>query len=150
MAYATGIELDDDHKEIHFSLNHIVNTAKDRTGREITGVVTHELVHCLQWNAFGTCPGGLIEGIADWVRLNCDLAPPHWKKEVVEKWDAGYQHTAYFLDYLEKKIGEGFVRRLNEKLRIERYEEKRFWLELTGRTVNELFKEYVASITGEQ
>jgi hypothetical protein len=39
-------------------------------------------VHCYQWDAEGTCPGGLIEGVADWVRLNCDLSPPHWKKEV--------------------------------------------------------------------
>jgi hypothetical protein len=45
-------------------------------------VLTHELVHCYQWDAEGTCPGGLIEGVADWVRLNCDLSPPHWKKEV--------------------------------------------------------------------
>lgn len=146
VAYATGIELDDDHKEIHFSLNHISNTSKDRTGNEITGVITHELVHCLQWNGFGTCPGGLIEGIADWVRLNCDLSPPHWKKEVQEKWDAGYQHTAYFLEFLENKVGKGFVRRLNEKLRIEKYDEKKFWVELTGLTVDELFGEYIESI----
>jgi hypothetical protein len=146
VAYTTGMELDDDHKEIHFSLNHISNTGKDRTAQETTGVIIHELVHCLQWNAFGTCPGGLIEGIADWVRLNCDLAPPHWKKEVVEKWDAGYQHTAYFLEYLETTIGTGFVRRLNEKLRIEKYDSHRFWIELAGRTVDELFAEYVATI----
>jgi hypothetical protein len=38
-------------------------------------------VHCLQWDAHKTCPGGLIEGVADWVRLNCDLSPPHWKRE---------------------------------------------------------------------
>jgi len=60
-----------EHKEIHFSLDHIVNTHskfdgdKDkRTREEIQGVLTHELVHCYQWNAKGTCPGGLIEGIA--------------------------------------------------------------------------------------
>ncbi|KAG8425086.1 hypothetical protein J3458_001826 [Metarhizium acridum] len=147
VACTTGTELDDDHKEVHFSLNHIAGTSRQRTGQEIAGVITHELVHCLQWNAFGTCPGGLIEGIADWVRLNCGLAPPHWKRDdVADRWDAGYQHTAYFLDYLERTRGDGFVARLNEKLRIEKYSERKFWIELTGRTVGDLFADYVESL----
>jgi hypothetical protein len=100
------------------------------------------MVHCYQYNAFGTCPGGLIEGIADWVRLNSGLSPPHWKKEASEKWDAGYQHTGYFLEYLEKRFGEGLIRRVNEKLRIERYEEKRFWTEICGRPVEQLWADY--------
>lgn len=142
VAYTTGSDLDNDHKEIHFSLAYIAGIAKGRASHEIAGVVTHELVHCLQWNAFGTCPGGLIEGIADWVRLNCDLAPPHWSQEAGEKWDAGYQHTAYFLDYLERLYGDGLVRRLNEKLRIQKYDETTFWVELTGTTVDALFDNY--------
>jgi hypothetical protein len=74
--------LDNDHKEIHFSLSYISSiTPASRLTHEITGVLTHELVHCYQWDADGTCPGGLIEGVADWVRLNCDLSPPHWKRE---------------------------------------------------------------------
>lgn len=28
------------------------------------GVLVHEMVHCFQYNAKGTCPGGLVEGIA--------------------------------------------------------------------------------------
>lgn len=136
VAYTTGSELDGEHKEIHFSLDYIRNSiASSRTTYEIMGVLTHEMVHCYQYNGFGTCPGGLVEGIADWVRLNSDLSPPHWKKELGDKWDAGYQHTGYFLDYLEKRFGEGLVRRINEKLRIERYEEKRFWTEICGRPV---------------
>jgi Peptidase of plants and bacteria len=85
VAYTTGTDLDNDHKEIHFSLTYI-NGIKPptRLASEITGVLTHELVHCYQWNARDTCPGGLIEGIADWVRLRCDLSPPHWKQEYGE------------------------------------------------------------------
>ncbi|OAA32166.1 PBSP domain protein [Moelleriella libera RCEF 2490] len=143
VAYTTVTELDNDHKEIHFALNHIVSTGKARAGAEIAGVITHELVHCLQWNGRATCPGGLVEGVADWVRLRCDLAPPHWKREADVKWDAGYQHTAFFLDYLEGRFGEGFVWRLNEKLRVGRYDEKRFWTELTSTTVDALHKAYV-------
>lgn len=143
VAYTTGSELDSDHKEIHFSLDYIHNSIPPlRKTHEIMGVLTHEMVHCYQYNAFGSCPGGLIEGIADWVRLNSDLSPPHWKKETGKQWDAGYQHTGYFLDYLEKRFGEGLIRRLNEKLRIEKYEEKRFWTGLCGRPVTQLWADY--------
>jgi Peptidase of plants and bacteria len=50
-------------KEIHFSLDHIKNS-ENRAKDEIDGVLTHEIVHCFQYNAKGTAPGGLIEGIA--------------------------------------------------------------------------------------
>ncbi|KAG4432530.1 hypothetical protein IFR05_011988 [Cadophora sp. M221] len=142
VAYTTGSDLDDDHKEIHFSLDYIHAISDSRKKDEIMGVLTHEMVHCYQYNAFGTCPGGLIEGIADWVRLNADLSPPHWKKEASGKWDAGYQHTGYFLEYLEQRFGKGTIRRLNEKLRIEKYQEKRFWTELVGRPVEQLWCDY--------
>ncbi|KAK3990026.1 peptidase of plants and bacteria-domain-containing protein [Cladorrhinum sp. PSN332] len=144
VAYTTGSDLDNDHKEIHFSLSYINNIKPtSRLGHEITGVLTHELVHCYQWNAVGTCPGGLIEGIADWVRLNCDLSPPHWKQEYGGKWDQGYQHTAYFLQYLETRFGEGTARRVNEKLRQHKYKECSFWTELLGSSVATLYGDYV-------
>ncbi|KAI0140084.1 BSP-domain-containing protein [Hypoxylon sp. NC0597] len=143
VAYTTGTELDPDHKEIHFSLRYISNIATPRHTAEITGIIVHELVHCYQWNGLGSAPGGLIEGVADWVRLQCDLAPPHWKRdEAPAKWDVGYQGTAYFLQYLETRFGAGTVRRLNEKLRREKYEEKAFWTELVGRPVEQLFEDY--------
>jgi hypothetical protein len=149
VAYTTGSELDSDHKEIHFSLDYIRGIAASRKKDEIMGVLTHEMVHCYQYNAFGTCPGGLIEGIADWVRLNADLSPPHWKKEATGNWDAGYQHTGYFLEYLEQRFGAGTVRRMNEKLRIVRYEEKRFWTEICGRPVEQLWGDYAEAIEKE-
>ena len=142
VAYTTGSDLDDDHKEIHFSLDYIHGISESRKKDEIMGVLTHEMVHCYQYNAFGTCPGGLIEGIADWVRLNSDLSPPHWRKEAGGKWDAGYQHTGYFLEYIEHRFGKGTIRRLNEKLRIKKYHEKQFWTELVGRPVEQLWGDY--------
>ena len=45
-------------------------------------------VHCWQYNGKQTCPGGLIEGIADFVRLRDGLSPPHWEKGG-EHWDEG-------------------------------------------------------------
>ncbi|CEJ88152.1 hypothetical protein VHEMI04626 [[Torrubiella] hemipterigena] len=146
VAHTIGSDLDSDHKEVHFSLDYIRDISNDRVAHEITGVVTHELVHCFQYNGHGTCPGGLIEGIADWVRLNCDLAPPHWKKETSEKWDGGYQHTAYFLQYIEGLFGDGSVQRINEKLRLEKYENDSFWTGLFGVSVEELWEAYSSTL----
>jgi hypothetical protein len=145
VAYTTGTDLDDDHKEIHFNLGYIAGIAPEQHASEITGVLTHELVHCYQWDGLHTAPGGLIEGIADWVRLNCDLAPPHWSRDTSGSWDGGYQHTAYFLDYLEKRFGQGSVRRINETMRAGKYEEKPFWTGLLGRPVEQLWEDYKKS-----
>ncbi|CAK7202439.1 hypothetical protein SEUCBS139899_005162 [Sporothrix eucalyptigena] len=154
VAYTTGSELDNDHKEIHFSLRYIagIKPRKERATAEIAGVLTHELVHCYQWDGRGTCPGGLVEGIADWVRLRCALSPPHWKREpaAIGRWDGGYQHTAYFLDYLERRFGDGTVRRINEKLRLDHYDGKTFWPGLLGHSVEKLWEDYVDAVKNER
>ncbi|KAH8166237.1 hypothetical protein CIB48_g2000 [Xylaria polymorpha] len=145
VAYTTGIDLDpEQHKEIHLSSGYLTSIAPDRRSHEIEGVIVHELVHCYQYNGHGHAPGGLIEGIADWVRLGAGLAPPHWRKgdEVKGKWDAGYQHTAYFLQYLEERFGEGTVRRVNEGLRTTKYEEQSFWTRVLGRPIEQLWDDY--------
>lgn len=51
------------YKEMHFSLDHVVNS-KSRAKEEILGVLTHEMVHCFQYNGQGQTPHGMIEGIA--------------------------------------------------------------------------------------
>ncbi|CAG7916623.1 unnamed protein product [Penicillium olsonii] len=166
VAYTTGTELDDAHKEIHVSLPYVQHCtsgpgAKDDPLHELVGVLTHELVHCYQHTAPpGSSlrpPGGLIEGIADFVRLKAGLEPPHWKKpanaaERPPKWDMGYQHTAYFLAWLEDvKVGKGIVGRLNDRLLRVGYvgEDKHegkgavgFWKGLLGAEVGELWEEY--------
>ncbi|KAI9807450.1 MAG: hypothetical protein M1833_000195 [Piccolia ochrophora] len=142
VAYTTGKDIDDDHKEIHLSTDYIENISEARQADEILGVLVHEMVHCWQWNAHGTAPGGLIEGIADWVRLRAGFAPPHWKRQADGDWDAGYQHTGYFLDYLEKRFGKDTVRRINSHLRRRRYVEEVFWRQLLGEDVGQLWKEY--------
>jgi len=149
VAYTKGIELDDDHKEIHFSLNYIHQRAEAvKAESELDGVLVHEMVHCWQHNAKGTCPGGLVEGIADFVRLKAGLSPTHWKRPAKRghKWDNGYQITAYFLEWLEEKEGEGAVRRINAKLRDEKYEEQAFWEKLFGKGVGELWEEYQGAL----
>ncbi|KAI8629503.1 BSP-domain-containing protein [Xylariaceae sp. FL1651] len=145
VAYTTGTDLDpEQHKEIHLSSRYVAAIPAARRRREVEGVVVHELVHCYQHNGRGHAPGGLVEGVADWVRLGAGLAPPHWRRgeETSGKWDAGYQHTAYFLQYLEGRFGEGTVRRLNEALRTSKYEEKPFWTGILGRPVEQLWEDY--------
>ncbi|KAJ7110333.1 hypothetical protein C8R43DRAFT_1160169 [Mycena crocata] len=135
-------------KEIHLSLDHIVNSAS-RARDEIMGVLVHEVVHCYQHNANGTAPGGLIEGIADFVRLHADLAPPHWKREVNpgDKWDAGYQTTGYFLDWVDDHAGVGTIRALNASLLNVDYDEA-VWVRLAGEPVRELWRKYKAELGG--
>ncbi|KAI9879295.1 MAG: hypothetical protein M1830_008946 [Pleopsidium flavum] len=150
VAYTTGKDIDDDHKEVHFSTSYIEKIPAERKKDEILGVITHEMVHCWQWNAQGTAPGGLIEGVADWVRLKAGLAPPHWKREAGGDWDAGYQHTGYFLDFLEGKYGEGSVRRVNDNLRDCKYEEEKFWNGIFGHHVGNLWEEYEKKLNKEK
>lgn len=136
------------HKEIHFSLDHIVN-CKKRAREEIMGVLVHEVVHCYQYNALDTCPGGLVEGIADFVRLHEGLEPPHWKRAHTGEWDAGYQTTAYFFDWIELRYGEGTIRELNEWMKERKYH-RRVFKELTGRPVRKLWKIYCAQLAATE
>lgn len=141
-----------------FSLGYINGVKKapegakgDVTGAyEIEGVLVHELVHCFQHNGQGTCPSGLIEGIADFVRLKANLGAPHWKRgDIPQKWDQGYEKTAYFLDWLETTYGEGAVRKINEKLRKGKYQESGFWQDLFKADINELWHKYVQALQSQ-
>ncbi|KXL43879.1 MAG: hypothetical protein FE78DRAFT_151411 [Acidomyces sp. 'richmondensis'] len=147
LAYTTGTELDGDHKEIHLSCSFLAKLADDGARHEILGVICHELVHCFQFAAEGTAPGGLIEGVADWVRLKAGLAARHWKREAEGRWDAGYQKTGYFLEYLEQRFGEGTVRRMNAVLGEGRYDEKALFARCCGgKEVEELWRDYCEGI----
>ncbi|KAJ0077041.1 hypothetical protein Patl1_35404 [Pistacia atlantica] len=87
-------------------------------------------------------PGGLIEGIADYVRLKANYAPSHWVQPGQgDRWDQGYDVTARFLDYLTT-LRNGFVAELNKKMR-NGYNE-RFFFDLLGKTVSQLWSEYKA------
>ncbi|KAL4752425.1 hypothetical protein BDW72DRAFT_202286 [Aspergillus terricola var. indicus] len=151
VAYTTGKDLDNDHKEIHVSLAYIQHCrTKADPLAELVGVLTHELVHCYQYAApratvdgkpddsTPRAPGGLIEGVADF------------------KWDSGYQHTAYFLAWLEDvRVGRGAIGLLNDRLCRVGYvgeggpgvdvkgdEQMSFWKALYGAEIDELWDEY--------
>lgn len=147
VAYTTGKDIDFEHKEIHFNTGYIEGIKPELLTSEITGVLVHEMVHVWQWNGLGECNSGLIEGVADWVRLKAELAPPHWKKRAKDcEWDNGYDVTGYFLEWLEGEFGEHIVVKMNQKLR-EKYEEENFWREMcAGTDVRELWARYASTL----
>ncbi|XP_058107443.1 uncharacterized protein LOC131251016 [Magnolia sinica] len=133
------------NNEIHVSANYIAGYSGD-VRNEITGVLYHELVHVWQWNGNGQTPGGLIEGIADFVRLKAGFAPSHWVRPGQgDRWDQGYDVTARFLDYCND-LKDGFVADLNSRMRTS-YSPNIF-VDLLGKTVDQLWNDYKARFGG--
>lgn len=146
VAYTTGLDIDDDHKEIHLSTKYIEHISESRQKEEINGVLVHEMVHCWQYHGGNTAPGGLTEGVADWVRLKAGYAPPHWRRRGDCDWDAGYERTAYFLEWLEKEHGDDVVRKINQALRGCRYDAKKVWHDCCGHSIEKLWEGYRKSL----
>ncbi|RCV42345.1 hypothetical protein SEVIR_9G207800v4 [Setaria viridis] len=113
---------------------------------EVTGVLYHETTHVWQWDGQGQANGGLIEGIADFVRLRAGLAPDHWRKAGQgDKWDQGYDVTARFLDYCDS-LKQGFVAELNGKMK-DGYSDG-FFQDILGKDVQQLWQDYKAQYGG--
>lgn len=96
VAATRGGPSDDSFSIISLSSNYCKQVARDKTPkqwvREISGVILHELVHTVQLDGQGKAPGGLIEGLADFCRLEAGLGAEHWKEEeTADTWDAGYE-----------------------------------------------------------
>ncbi|XP_041011115.1 uncharacterized protein LOC121254940 [Juglans microcarpa x Juglans regia] len=129
------------NNEIHVSAKYINGYTGDLK-REITGVLYHEMTHIWQWNGNNETPGGLIEGIADFVRLRSGYAPGHWVQPGQgDKWDQGYDVTARFLDYCND-LRNGFVAELNKKI-ISGYNAN-YFVDLLGKSVDQLWSDYKA------
>ncbi|MCO5571361.1 hypothetical protein L7F22_025099 [Adiantum nelumboides] len=125
--------------EIHLSQSY-VGTYSGDVATEIKGVLYHEMTHVWQWNGQGRADGGLIEGIADYVRLTAGLAPSHWVKPGQgDRWNQGYDVTAYFLQYCDS-LQSGFVAALNAKLASGW--DVSYFEDLLGRSVDELWASY--------
>ena len=128
--------------EIHVGSDYIAGYSGD-VKTEFTGVLYHEVTHVWQWNGQGKANGGLIEGIADYVRLKANYAPSHWVKPGEgQRWDQGYDVTARFLDYCNSVLKDGFVAQLNAKMK-DGYSDD-FFQELLGKSVDQLWSDYKA------
>ncbi|EOA33041.1 hypothetical protein CARUB_v10016373mg [Capsella rubella] len=127
--------------KIHYNAGALVNDGGD-VKRGFTGVIYHEVVHSWQWNGANLAPVGLIEGIADFVRLKAGYAASHWVSPGGgDRWDQGYDVTMRFLDYCNE-LRNGFVAELNKKMRTG-YNDG-FFVDLLGKDVNQLWTEYKA------
>ncbi|KAK8946595.1 hypothetical protein KSP39_PZI006636 [Platanthera zijinensis] len=108
-----------------------------RTG--ITGLLYHEVTHVWQWLGDGE-PPGLIEGIADYMRLKAGYPQPNWVfPGQGDRWDQGYDVTARFLDYCSR-FDSRFVAKLNAKMK-HGYNVGVFQ-QLLGKPVEQLFEDY--------
>lgn len=126
---------------IHVSAGYIGRYPGD-IKKEITGVLYHEMAHILQWEGNGQAPSGLIEGMADFVRMKGGYAADHWNPPGVGyQWDQGYDVTAHFLNYCDN-IKNGFVAELNRKMK-NGYSES-YFSDLLGKPVTQLWSDYKA------
>uniref|UniRef100_A0A7C9CZS3 Plant basic secretory protein (BSP) family protein n=1 Tax=Opuntia streptacantha TaxID=393608 RepID=A0A7C9CZS3_OPUST len=134
------------NNQIHLSASYVAGYSGD-VRREVTGILYHEMTHVWQWNGNGQAPGGLIEGVADFVRLKAGYAPAHWVKPGQgDRWDQGYDVTARFLDYCES-LRAGFVAQLNAKMR--NGYSVGFFNDLLGKSVDQLWADYKAKYNSQ-
>ena len=128
--------------EIHVNANYLENYSGD-VKREFTGLLYHEMTHTWQWDENGQTPGGLTEGIADFVRLQANYIPSFWVLQPGQgdRWDQGYDFTARFLDYCNC-LRNGFVAELNKKMRTDYSAD--YFVDLLGKTVDQLWSDYKA------
>ena len=153
VAHTTGKDIDFEHKETHFSTSYIESLPADadRIRLEITGVLVHEMFHVLQWNGRHCCNSGLIEGVADWVRLKAGLTPPHWKQRCEDcEWDSGYEITGNFLEWLDERFCKGTAVKMNQRLR-EEYDGDTVLKAVSGaEDVQTFWKDYAPAFASKQ
>jgi len=69
--------------KIHLSTRYaqkVIKQDPDQAKRELEGTIINEMVHCFQLDLQGRCDSGLIEGIADWVRMKSGFGAKHWNE----------------------------------------------------------------------
>lgn len=111
-------------------------------------VVTHESMHIIQAYGNTNGPGWLTEGIADYVRYKygVDNAGAKWALPALKpehNYTNAYRITARFLNWLETNGHKGLVVKLDQAMRNHTYKDL-LWKELTGKTVDELWKAYAS------
>jgi hypothetical protein len=126
-------------ENINLSTRHLANYDGDALLEEITGVLVHEATHLYQYN---DGPGGLIEGIADYVRIEAGHHSLD-RRNPGGSWDDGYTTTGFFISWLDDQYPD-FGYRLNLTLTRDDDEDwsEQAFEELTGKSVETLWQEY--------
>lgn len=109
-------------------------------------VVTHETMHIAQGYGYSAGPVWLTEGIADYVRykhgvdnIGSKWSLPNYNEK--QSYTNSYRITARFFVWLEKKVTPGLIAKLDLQLRERKYTEQS-WVNLTGKTLAELWDAY--------
>ncbi len=109
------------------------------------GAIIHELVHVVQ--AYPKYIPWITEAIADYVRLyhfEPNAPRPQVNPEHAKLQD-GYKTGAIFMAWLVENKDKDIVIKLNKALQEGTYQDEIF-KEITGKTANELFEEFLTSI----
>ena len=132
-------------------INCAVPWFKKELDGEAAGAVVHEMVHIVQ--QYGRArggnrnPGWMVEGLADYIRWF--LYEPQDKRPRVNpdraKYTDSYRTTGAFLDYVVRKHDKEVIKKFNAAMRQGKYSPD-LWKEYTGRTVDELWEEYVKTL----
>jgi hypothetical protein len=115
---------------------------------EAAGAVVHELVHVAQQykGRPHPTPGWVVEGIADYIRW-FQYEPEKLRPRVNfdrANYNDSYRTTGAFFDFLARTYDEKLITKLNAICRQGEYTEG-VWEELTGKKVEELWKEFALS-----
>jgi hypothetical protein len=118
---------------------------------EAAGAVVHEMVHIVQQygrsRGPGRNPGWMVEGLADYIRwflYEPEELRPH-PDPARAKYTDSYRTTGAFLNYLMENVDKEIIKKFNAAMREGRYSED-LWKEYTGKTVDELWADYVKTL----
>ena len=118
---------------------------------EAVGAVVHEMVHVVQ--QYGRTrggnrnPGWLVEGVADYIRWFL-YEPPSLRPRpnpARANYTDSYRTTGAFLNYVVQKHDNEIVKKLIAAMREGKYTPE-LWKTYTGKTVDELWAEYVKTL----
>ena len=116
---------------------------------DIPGVLTHEWAHVAQGYGNNNVPGWFVEGMADYARFTYGPNDSSFLPSGVNAGDnytSAYRVTARFLLWSEKHIDPNLVDKINTLAQQNRYGQDAFQT-VTGRTVDQLWSQYVANPT---
>ncbi|UJR13659.1 hypothetical protein I4U23_000671 [Adineta vaga] len=130
----------------------IINAYRLRNPRSFSryyDIFLHELAHLVQQYTTQNLADviWLGEGLADYVRYtygNNNL-DPNWSMieyNHTQNYDDSYKVTARFLIWLEHRYNSSIIDKLDQGLREVTYKQNITWKELTGKSVEQLWKDY--------